>query len=57
MIPKNTVCLWYDGTAEAAADFYAATFPDTRKSPTSTAPRATIPAAASRATCWWSNSP
>jgi len=27
---KNTVCLWYEGTAEEAASFYAATFPDTR---------------------------
>ena len=26
--PKNTICLWYDGDAEAAARFYAATFPD-----------------------------
>ena len=25
---KNTVCLWYDHDAEAAASFYAATFPD-----------------------------
>jgi predicted 3-demethylubiquinone-9 3-methyltransferase (glyoxalase superfamily) len=25
---KNTICLWYDGAAEAAARFYAATFPD-----------------------------
>ncbi|SEL57751.1 2-polyprenyl-6-hydroxyphenyl methylase / 3-demethylubiquinone-9 3-methyltransferase [Roseateles sp. YR242] len=25
---KNTVCLWYDGTALDAATFYAATFPD-----------------------------
>lgn len=25
---KNTICLWYDGDAEAAACFYAATFPD-----------------------------
>jgi len=25
---KNTVCLWYDHEAEAAARFYAATFPD-----------------------------
>jgi 2-polyprenyl-6-hydroxyphenyl methylase/3-demethylubiquinone-9 3-methyltransferase len=25
---KNTICLWYDGTAEDAARFYAATFPD-----------------------------
>ena len=30
MISKNTVCLWYDGTAEEAARFYAETFPDTR---------------------------
>jgi predicted 3-demethylubiquinone-9 3-methyltransferase (glyoxalase superfamily) len=25
---KNTVCIWYDGEAEAAAKFYAKTFPD-----------------------------
>lgn len=25
---KNTICLWYDGGAVAAAHFYAATFPD-----------------------------
>ena len=25
---KNTICLWYDGGAEEAANFYAATFPD-----------------------------
>lgn len=25
---KNTICLWYNGDAEAAARFYAATFPD-----------------------------
>lgn len=28
MKAKNTVCLWYDREAEAAARFYAATFPD-----------------------------
>ena len=28
MIPKNTVCLWYDRDALEAATFYAATFPD-----------------------------
>ncbi|MBK6900036.1 MAG: VOC family protein [bacterium] len=27
-VAKNTVCLWYDGNAEDAARFYAATFPD-----------------------------
>ena len=27
-MPKNIVCLWYDKDAEAAARFYAATFPD-----------------------------
>ena len=26
--PKNTVCLWYEKDAQAAAEFYAATFPD-----------------------------
>lgn len=36
--PKNTICIWYDTEAEAAARFYAATFPDStvtavRKSP------------------------
>lgn len=25
---KNTICLWFDGGAEAAAQFYAETFPD-----------------------------
>jgi predicted 3-demethylubiquinone-9 3-methyltransferase (glyoxalase superfamily) len=25
---KNTICLWYDKDAEAAAHFYAETFPD-----------------------------
>jgi 2-polyprenyl-6-hydroxyphenyl methylase/3-demethylubiquinone-9 3-methyltransferase len=28
MISKNTICLWYDGTALDAAKFYAETFPD-----------------------------
>src|SRR3546814_5698985 len=27
---KNKVCIWYDKEAEAAARFYAATFPDSR---------------------------
>ncbi|MET0310678.1 MAG: VOC family protein [Burkholderiaceae bacterium] len=27
-ISKNTICLWYDNDAEAAANFYAATFPN-----------------------------
>jgi len=27
---KNTVCLWYEREAEAAALFYAATFPDSQ---------------------------
>ncbi len=30
MIPKNTICLWFDNDAEEAAKFYAATFPDSR---------------------------
>ena len=28
MTAKNTICLWYDGTALDAARFYAETFPD-----------------------------
>ena len=28
MSSKNTICLWYDGGAEEAAQFYARTFPD-----------------------------
>ena len=28
MTGKNTICLWYDGTAVDAANFYAKTFPD-----------------------------
>lgn len=28
MVSKNTICLWYDGTAQEAAEFYARTFPD-----------------------------
>ena len=28
MVSKNTICLWYDGDALAAANFYAKTFPD-----------------------------
>ena len=30
MTSKNTVCLWYEKDALAAAEFYAATFPDSR---------------------------
>ncbi|GAP39015.1 VOC family protein [Piscinibacter sakaiensis] len=30
MTAKNTICLWFDGTALDAARFYAATFPDSR---------------------------
>jgi predicted 3-demethylubiquinone-9 3-methyltransferase (glyoxalase superfamily) len=35
---KNTICLWFDGTAEDAANFYAATFPDSRVGAVHTAP-------------------
>jgi 2-polyprenyl-6-hydroxyphenyl methylase/3-demethylubiquinone-9 3-methyltransferase len=28
MVSKNTICLWFDGAAQEAAQFYAATFPD-----------------------------
>ncbi|KRG62884.1 3-demethylubiquinone-9 3-methyltransferase [Stenotrophomonas humi] len=30
MLNKNTICLWFDGTALEAATFYAATFPDSK---------------------------
>lgn len=30
MTHKNTLCLWYNGTALEAATFYARTFPDSR---------------------------
>jgi len=30
MVPKNTICLWFEKDAEAAANFYAATFPDSK---------------------------
>jgi predicted 3-demethylubiquinone-9 3-methyltransferase (glyoxalase superfamily) len=29
-IPKNTICLWFTSDAESAANFYAATFPDSK---------------------------
>jgi predicted 3-demethylubiquinone-9 3-methyltransferase (glyoxalase superfamily) len=35
---KNTICLWYDKDAEEAANFYAATFPDSRVSAVRHAP-------------------
>ncbi len=30
MKPKNTICLWFDKDAQEAAQFYAATFPDSQ---------------------------
>jgi len=30
MMPKNTICLWFDNDAQDAASFYAATFPDSK---------------------------
>ncbi|MBP9711434.1 MAG: VOC family protein [Candidatus Pacebacteria bacterium] len=38
MIPKNTICLWFDKEAEEAAKFYAATFPDSKLTSVSHAP-------------------
>ena len=35
---KNTICVWYDHDAEAAANFYAQTFPDSRVSGVHLAP-------------------
>lgn len=30
MTPKNTICLWFEKDALGAANFYAATFPDSK---------------------------
>ncbi|WP_218509463.1 VOC family protein [Variovorax sp. dw_308] len=38
MIPKNTVCVWYDSEAVDAANFYARTFPDSSVGPIMRAP-------------------
>ncbi|MDB5747409.1 MAG: hypothetical protein JWP72_2257 [Massilia sp.] len=38
MVSKNTICLWFDGAALDAAQFYAATFPDTAVSAAHRAP-------------------
>ena len=38
MVSKNTICLWYDGTALDAANFYARTFPDSAVGPVLRAP-------------------
>ena len=48
-IPRNTICLWYDGDAPDAANFYAETFPDSAVKAVHRAP-ADYPTA-SRATC------
>ena len=37
-LTKNTICLWYDKDAEAAAHFYAQTFPDSAVSAVHRAP-------------------
>lgn len=37
-MPKNTICLWYEQDAEAAARFYASTFPDSVVGPIFRAP-------------------
>lgn len=38
MVSKNTICLWYNGDAEEAARFYAATFPNSTVSVVHLAP-------------------
>ncbi len=37
-LPKNTICLWYERDAEAAAKFYAETFPESKVSAVHRAP-------------------
>ena len=38
MTHKNTVCLWFEKDAEGAANFYAATFPESKVGTVSRAP-------------------
>jgi predicted 3-demethylubiquinone-9 3-methyltransferase (glyoxalase superfamily) len=38
MTPKNTICIWYDKEALDAANFYAATFPNSEVGAVHTAP-------------------
>ena len=38
MTAKNTICLWFDKDAEAAARFYAATFPNSEVTAVNKAP-------------------
>ena len=38
MTPKNTICIWYDRDALGAAEFYAATFPNSFVGPIAHAP-------------------
>jgi predicted 3-demethylubiquinone-9 3-methyltransferase (glyoxalase superfamily) len=38
MVSKNTICLWFNGTAAEAAQFYAETFPDSAVGPILRAP-------------------
>ena len=38
MMPKNTICLWFNNDAHEAARFYAATFPDSKVTQVDTAP-------------------
>ncbi len=46
---KNTICLWYDKDAEAAARFYSETFPTARWVPCTVHPVTIQPA--KKATC------
>jgi len=41
---KNTICIWYDKDAEAAARFYASTFPTASWAPFTAHPVTTHPA-------------
>ena len=38
MIPKNTICLWFDKDAQDAANFYASIFPNSSVGTITTAP-------------------
>lgn len=53
---KNTICVWYDKDAEAAARFYAETFPNSSVGKVTRAP-SDYPDGKEGNALWWWNLP